>query len=297
MTMGTVISTNPEIAKLYENVPEELLRRLQAFRERYPYQQLTLQGRDWRFIDTREGETALFVLAGGTTIAEVSFMSLEHFAQRYRVIAPDYPPIDNLKALFEGYIQLVDHLGVDQFIAIGGSYGGWLVQSLVRYCPERVGKMIITVVGPPNPENSRQLAKMMPLFRFMPMFLLRALINRSFARLESSKVGDPELELLWALVKEVMYTRVKREDFLAAMRRLVDQTEKYPFSPDDLKDWPGSILMMFGSEDPATPAEKREAMRALYPQAEMKVFEGGEHGIGLTHKQEYFATIDAFLAS
>jgi len=293
--MGTPMSSNPKIAKLYENVSEGSLRRLRAFRDRYPYQTTTIQGKIWRFIDTQDGEIALFLPAGGTTVAEVSFTSLEHFAQRYRVIAPDYPPIDNLRELFEGTLQLLDRLGVDSFCAMGGSYGGWMVQSLVRYCPTRVHKMVITVVGPPNPKNSRQLAKLMPLFRIAPMFLLRALINRSFAGLESGGVDDPDLELLWALVKEVLYYRVKRQDFLAALQRLVDQTENYTFSPDDLKDWPGSILMLFGSEDPATPADKRQAMRELYPQAEMVVFEGGEHGIGLTHKQEYFATIDAFL--
>jgi pimeloyl-ACP methyl ester carboxylesterase len=294
--MGTPMSSNPKIAKLYENVPEKSLRLLQAFRDRYPYQTTTIEGRPWRFIDTLEGEIPLLVLAGGTTVAEVSFTSIAHFAQRYRVIAPDYPPINTIKELCEGHLQLLDHLEVDSFYAMGGSYGGWMVQSLVRHCPTRVRKVVITVVGPPNPENSRQLAKMMCWFRIAPMFMLRALINRSFARLESSDINDPDLALLWALVKEVLYYRVQRDDFLTAMQRLIDQTENYTFSHDDLKDWRGSILMLFGSEDPATPADKRQAMRELYPQAEMVVFEGGEHGIGLTHKQEYFATIEAFLA-
>jgi len=294
--METITSTNPKIAKLYQDVPEESLRRLQAFRERYPYQTITIKGRLWRFIDTRESETALFIPAGGTTVAEVSFMSLEHFAQQYRVIAPDYPPIDNLKELFEGFIELLDRLGVDQFYAMGGSYGGWVVQSLVRHYPERVRKLVITAIGPPNSENSQQIAKLMRWLRIMPTFLLRALINRSFARLISDKTGDPDLTMLWALVKEVVFYRVKREDMLAALQRLVDQTQNYTFSPDDLKDWPGSILVMFGSEDPATPQEKRQAMRVLYPQAEVKVFEGGEHGIALSHQQEYFAAIDEFLA-
>ncbi len=66
--------------------------------------------------------------------------------------------------------------------------------------------------------------------------------------------------------------------------------------PDDLKNWPDHILLVFGAEDPATPLEKREAMVELYPKAEMKVFEGGEHGIAITHQQEYFAVIDEFLA-
>jgi pimeloyl-ACP methyl ester carboxylesterase len=34
----------------------------------------------------------------------------------------------------------------------------------------------------------------------------------------------------------------------------------------------------------------------LYPRAEVKVFEGGEHGIAITHQQEYFQAIDEFLA-
>jgi len=37
-------------------------------------------------------------------------------------------------------------------------------------------------------------------------------------------------------------------------------------------------------------------MRVLYLQAEVKVFEGREHAIALTHQVEYFATIDEFLA-
>jgi pimeloyl-ACP methyl ester carboxylesterase len=287
---------NPKIAKLYKQVPEESLRRLQTFRERYPYQTVPIHGMPWRFIDTREGESAVLVAAGGTTVAEVSFQSLEHLAQRHRVIAPDYPPIDNLAELFEGLIELLDHLGVGQFTAMGGSYGGWMVQSLVRHYPERVRKLVITVIGPPDPENSRQIARLMRWLRIAPTPLLRALINRSFARLASNRSGDPDLVLLWVLVQEAMFYRVGRADILAALQRLVDQTQNYTFSTDDLKDWPGSILVLFGSKDPATPPEKREAMRRLYPQAEVKVFEGGEHGIALSHQQEYLSTIDRFLA-
>ena len=294
--METITSPNPKIAKLYQDIPEESLRRLQAFRGRYPYQTITIKGRQWQFIDTQEGETALFIPAGGTTVAEVSFKSLEHFAQQYRVIAPDYPPIDNLKELFEGFIELLDRLGIDQFYAMGGSYGGWMVQSLVRHYPERVGKLVISAIGPPNSENSQQIAKLMNWLRIMPTFLLRALINRSFSRLVGDRTSDPDLLLLGALLKEIMFYRVNREDLLAAMLRLVDQTQNYTFSPDDLKDWLGSILMVFGSEDPSTPPEKRQAMRVLYPQAEVKVFEGGGHGIAISHQQEYYAAIDEFLA-
>jgi pimeloyl-ACP methyl ester carboxylesterase len=51
------------------------------------------------------------------------------------------------------------------------------------------------------------------------------------------------------------------------------------------------------SEDPATPLDKREAVSRLYPQAKMKVVEGASHGMAVTHREDYYATIDAFLAS
>ncbi len=37
-------------------------------------------------------------------------------------------------------------------------------------------------------------------------------------------------------------------------------------------------------------------MKALYPQAETIVFEGGEHAIALSHQEAYFQAIDDFLA-
>lgn len=291
---------NPKIARLYQDVPAETVQRLLDFRQRFPAQTVSLNGQTWRYIDTQTGagpeSVPLLVLAGATTIAEVSFQSLEHFAGQHRVIAPDYPPLETLPELFSGLLALLDHLGVGQVVLMGGSYGGWIAQSLVREHPDRVSKLVLTAIGPPDPENSRQLAKMLPLMRLMPAFMLKGLLSRSFSRLDTSQPQDPNMLLLWALAKEALYFHIGRADILALMRRLIDQTEHFTFTPSDLQDWPGKVLLVFGADDPASPPEKREAMQALYPQAEMHVLQG-QHAIALTHQQEYFAAIDGFLKS
>lgn len=124
--------------------------------------------------------------------------------------------------------------------------------------------------------------------------MLRFLLNRAFARLGATGSSDPNVALLGALVREVMNSRVQRADLLAAMERLIEQTRDGAFSAADLDAWPGRILLVFGSDDPATPPEKRKAMRSLYPRAEVTVVEGATHTMALSHQDEYFGSIDGF---
>lgn len=242
-----------------------------------------------------ESKPPVFVLAGGTSIAETSFQTLEHLTQRNRVIAPDYPPIGRLDALFSSALCLLDQLGVAQFSLVGGSYGGWMAQSFVRSCPDRVKKLVITASGPPDPENSRQIEKMLPLLRLLPTALLRKMLLGAFSNLV--KAGQSNQQFLFAHLKEILYNRVQRADLITSMQRLVDQTSNYRFTPADLKTWPGQILLLYGSEDPAATPEKRAAMRTLYPQAKMHVIQGADHSASLTHQDEYFSVMDSFLAS
>lgn len=287
----------PMTSSFYKDVPMEGIERLLAFREQYPYQVMTINKFDWHFIDTGGEGHPLLLFAGGTTIAEVSINSIERLAKSYRVIAPDYPPIDKLKELFTGFIELLDRLSLQQVYAMGGSYGGWMLQSFIRAYPERVRKAVISVVGPPNPENSDQIAKILPLVRILPMYMLRSLLNRLFTGLESERTENPDQIMIWALVKEAVYHRVQRKGFVALMKRLIDQTRNYAFTANDLADWEGKLLMLFGSDDPATPPERREAMRQLYPDADLEVIEGGQHGISMTHEAEYYGTIEKFLGN
>lgn len=284
----------PTFNRYYSGVPEADLRQLQDFRDRYPYQTAVIQGINWRYIDTGGSQPVVFAFAGGAIIAELSFQTLDHLAQRWRVIAPDYPPLGQLEALFRGALGLLDQLGVRKFHLMGGSYGGWMAQSFVRFCPDRVSKLVIAAVGPPDPQNSRRIEKLLPLLRLLPAPLLRKMIFNTFTGL--FKPNQPGSQLMMAHLTEVIYQCVGRADILTSLQRLVDQTRNQTFSPEDLRDWPGQILYLAGSEDLAARPEKRDAMLALYPQARIHVIQGADHAAAITHQQEYFDAIDAFLS-
>ena len=49
-------------------------------------------------------------------------------------------------------------------------------------------------------------------------------------------------------------------------------------------------------DDPATPAPLREAMKAMYPRAEVRLFAGGGHLTSVLKQGEYLEAIETFLA-
>ena len=141
---------NPKVAKLYKNVPSEPLSRLLQFRTQYPYKRATVHGTEWRYIDTGSGEQVLLALSGATCIAEMARLYIEHFAQRNRVISPDYPALDTMTGLVDGIAGILDREGISRAHVIGVSYGGFVAQAFVRRHPDRTASLIVifrTIMG------------------------------------------------------------------------------------------------------------------------------------------------------
>ena len=107
---------NPKIARLYRDVPVEQVARLHRFRADYPYQQTTINGVEWEYLDAGRGGRVLLVLPGALGTAESGWQTIAHIAgrdggARYRVISPCYPPaIKTMAVLVDGIAELLDSL-------------------------------------------------------------------------------------------------------------------------------------------------------------------------------------------
>lgn len=282
---------------LYQDVPQELLERFRAFRERYPYQTVAIRGIPWRLIDTQAGFKPLLVPPGGTGIAEIGWQTLEHLAKKYRVIAFDFPPLGRMRDLTSGAIELMDRMEIDRIDALGGSGGTLFLQPFLWWYPERVSKMILSTPIPLENTGGNLVAWIVPLLRLIPTRWLRAMLMKSFERLGKGEGEDCAAALVMAQAKEIVMHRMQRDNFLALFSLIADMGTRCRYDPESVQRWAGKMLMMFGSEDPSTPAEVRAKMSALYPQAQVVVFEGGSHTIAVTHQKEYFAAIDNFLSA
>jgi pimeloyl-ACP methyl ester carboxylesterase len=288
--------TNPKIAELYRGVPTEMVERLQQFRKKYPYKSAIIRGVTWRYIDTGEGRQVVLALSGAGCIAELSWRTTERLARYYRVISPDYPAIDTNSDLAGGIAGILDREGIQQAHVIGGSYGGLVAQIFVRHQPDRTKNLILSHTILPDPENARSISKMIPWLRLVPAPVLRAAFKRMMRKLIPNK-DNPDVALMNAHFAEIVDYHLSKPQLISLMSRTVDASEGYIFTPDDLNDWPGRILLILSEDDPATPEPARQELAAMYPRAQVCLFSGGGHVTSVVQQDEYVRAIEEFIGS
>lgn len=280
------------LAKIYRDVPPAEFKEFQRFRAENPARTLEIGGRTWSYLTGGTGDRTLLFLPGAQGTPEAVSLNIAHFAPRFRWIAPAYPPVPTMAELADGIVKLLDHEGIGRVSVIGGSYGGFVAQILVRRHPDRVERLLLSHTGPPNPARGELIDKSLRWLPRLPMFLLRRQYRRVMMGLVPKR---PELALTRAYLEEIIALHLTREWMINGYRRVVDFDREYRFAPDDLANWPGRILLLMGDNDPATPAPIRERMQALYPTAEVRVFEGAGHATGILKREEYVAAMEGFL--
>lgn len=185
---GHLLNLHPQTATGKENI-----------RVTFPYRLVTLDGMDWAYIATEgygEGEVVL-VLAGALCAPEVSWKTIAALAGKYRVIAPEYPPLDRMEALVDGIAAVLKREGVTQAHVLGGSYGGFVAQVFVRSYPELTRSLVLSHTLPPYAESAKSARKIMPWLALLPGSVLRWLMGKRLSGLLPEQT--PETAALYAV--------------------------------------------------------------------------------------------------
>jgi pimeloyl-ACP methyl ester carboxylesterase len=290
----TNMLTNPQIAALYTGVPPDELGRFKTFLESNPYRFVTLDSTDWAYIATEgygEGEVVL-VLSGALCAPEVSWKTIAALASKYRVIAPEYPPLDSMDALVDGIAAILHHNGVVQAHVLGGSYGGFVAQVFVRRHPEMTRSLVLSHTLPPYPESGESARKMMPWLALLPGSALRWLMGKRLSGLLPAK--SPATAALYAISQEMLRFRLTKADLMSLLWRTIDFNGRL-FTANDLSEWPGRVLLVLADDDPGTPEEVRTRLQSLYSQAKVHLFHGSGHATAVVRQDEHLAIVGTFL--
>jgi pimeloyl-ACP methyl ester carboxylesterase len=167
-----------------------------------------------------------------------------------------------------------------------------VAQWLVRHYPDKVSNLILSHTGGPRPERAKKNRQFLIVLRWLPLGLLRALLRWTAHK---SLEGAPAQRAFWQAYSNEMIARLDKADLISRYQIAIDFDATSAFTHNDLKEWPGRILILEGDDDPIAEAPMREALKAFHPQAEVHTFYGTGHVASIAKVDEYVSVIKDFL--
>jgi len=249
---------------------------------------------DWEYFCSGDAQETLLLLPGVHGYGELAFQHIVQFEQSYRVISPSYPSVPNTVAqLLDGLVAILRAENVATASIIGGSYSGMLAQCLVRRYPELVKAVVLDHTSPPGRYQAWRHTCYLALLMLLPLAWLRALFNCANQRMAAG-VGAAQQAFWRAYFAEIIASLTKA-DYLSRMRVCIDFYRHYTFSRDDLRSWPGRILIIESDNDSYVPARERATLKALYPQAQVHTFHATGHAAWANQFAAFFSVMAQFL--
>jgi pimeloyl-ACP methyl ester carboxylesterase len=251
-------------------------------------QRITINGNDVVLFAGGSGEPLIFLHGAGTV---TGFNFSASWAQKFRVYLPYHPgfgespdsaAIASISDYVLHYLELMDHLKLDQVRLVGLSLGGWIAATLATHSGHRLKKLVL--VGPAGlrvPEHPT-----LDIFRLRPDEVPAHLAHNPAVL--APHVPDPHgPDFLDFLVND--YHEMSSFARLAWER---------PYDRD-LAKWLHRIrvptLLIYGDKDRITPVEQSKTWAALIPGAATHIVKDSGHLV-LDEKEEAAKAVLDFLA-
>lgn len=279
------------IDEIYKNVPPPQKKQLKEFRSTHPYNHCEVNSIPWQYISCGNGEEPLLLLPGGIRLAETWFKLITALENEYKIILPSYPALPTMAEHTKGIYTICVSEGVDKVHVVGTSFGGWVAQCFVRQYPDAAKTVVLSNTSGPGVISTALMRIGGIMTQLTPEWLLRKTFQRNLENLLS--IPDQEREFWKAYLKELSLRTTKNDVIM--QQKCGGDFNTYTFSKDDLLAWPGTILIIESDDDPAFSPSAREALKALYPQAQVHTFHDAGHTPGYTNPEEYIFVVRKFL--
>lgn len=267
---------------------------------------------------------AIVTLHGGPGISDhrKAAEAFELLTDDYRLVVYDHrgcgessltPPFTN-----EQYAKdcraLIQHLGLDEVVLVGGSYGGFITQEYaIRYGDDAHLRGIIlrdTAASHEYEQNAWENAEASWDAMQAREFDLPDITWKEFSRvMEGDVASDEEFERVWLGMLPLYAPSLDEFDEEAAReateaREFHHETHNAMFThayPNmdytaDLPDVNVPALVTVGRHDWITPPEASAEIAELLPDARLVVFENSGHSPNLDQQDEFIAIVREFLA-
>lgn len=228
---------------------------------------------------------AVVLLPGAGARAETLARHIPYFEPEWQTLAISYPPVPTIAELCSVIASRMDEAGIATAHVIGGSYGGMVAQAFAELYPARVGKLVLSHTGGPDPERGAKMRSGARWMNRLPLSWVKWIFGKRLSKLIPKAPEANEARLQF----ERILKSWTRDEIDVLFHRAAEFQDFGPAT------WRGETLLLWADDDPATPEPVREALHQRYPQAQVHEFHGTGHAAALLKPEEYFGAIRDFL--
>jgi 2-hydroxy-6-oxonona-2,4-dienedioate hydrolase len=249
----------------------------------YAIRHVEIDGWSTRVLEAGHG-TPLVLMHGTGGHLEAYARNLAALAERYRVIAYDYPghgwtTVAKADLEIDDYVNhlagLLDALGIERAHLSGESLGGWVAVKFAARHPERVGRLILNTPGGTmaTPEVMERIRSLSQAAADDPSE------ERIRARLEWLMADPATVTDELVEIRQGVYSRPGFADSMRHILCLQDEAvrRRNMVTDDDLAAITAPTLVIWTSDDPSGPAKAGLDMAERIPGGEFRLIEGAGH--------------------
>jgi 3-oxoadipate enol-lactonase len=259
---------------------------------------LVIRGVEWEYETAGRGDRTLLLFHGAVGGAETMRGLADAFADEYRTITPTVADVSTLSEVCDAASAILDREHVARAVVFGGSFGGLVAQAFFRRRRAQVEDLVLLSTGAPSPKTAGRAGLSTKLLRVLPFGLTRGLM-----RMELSKQLDAPVPAEHAArvaefrrrLDEYFDRRLTKRTLVSRVALGADFNLNESYAADDLRGWPGRVLIVESDDDPMIPADERRRLRETYPRALVCTFAGAGHMIPLLRLEELVGVVKAFL--
>jgi pimeloyl-ACP methyl ester carboxylesterase len=272
-----------------------ILEKMDSFERKYGKTVVVNQKR-WCYYRLGRG-TPILWLTGGLRRAALGYSLMELLAQRYSVIAPDYPPTDNIDEFMTAFDHILDNEKFRRFILAGQSYGGLLAQA---YLVHRLADVELLVLSSSGPADYGRLWLAADYFAIL---LARLLPERTVKNMlagglvKALPLPESEKEDWLATIDHLLKNELSRADVLSHFAVAADLIRKRNIIPAAFKGWRGRVIVLSAGNDPTqSPKDILHYQKLFGRTIEQVDLDGMGHAAMLFNPQDYLELLEKAIA-
>jgi pimeloyl-ACP methyl ester carboxylesterase len=263
------------------------------FRSTHPTKHQLIDGVEWNYILSGTGTETVLILSGMLGRADTGYQMVVNFEKTYRVLSISYPLYDEMDALVDGLIKLLDREGIQRVHFVGTALGTSVGHVLVRRYPDRINRMVLSTFGLCDDKKLKQIKQLIRLLGLLPYWAIK-----KYFKLGSPKIlkgldeSDKQFQL--AYLNDLLDIQGDKQTIMSQYRLLLEMFENPSYGINQ-PIYNSSILIMQSQDDESWNHNEQEAFRQTYPNAHIQLFEEGGHLREIRDENKHIATVRHFL--